>query len=178
MALEDRKDDVIGGVGETVEIDESKLFKRKYHKGRVLSMQEGWVFGGICRRTKRRFVVRVPDRSEETLLPIIQAHIKPGTHIMSDEWKAYYNLDKHGYIHQKINHSKRFVDEFDRNIHTQRIENSWRYLKATYPKNGTSESLRDGYIHEYLYRSIYAENIVDQFFADMRKYYPWKCGGM
>ena len=37
----------IGGLGKTVEIDESKFGKRKYHKGRKVEGQ--WVFGGIER---------------------------------------------------------------------------------------------------------------------------------
>ena len=126
VSLSKRNQDIIGGVGTTVEIDESKLFKRKYNRGRFLSMQEGWAFGGVCRETFKKFVELVPDRSEATLLPIIQRHIKPGTHIMSDEWRAYFNLNKYGYIHDKINHSENFVNPEDPNIHTQRIENAWR----------------------------------------------------
>ena len=92
VSLVNGSDNVIGGVGFTVEIDESKLFKRKYNRGRVLSMQEGWAFGGVCRETKAKFVELVPDRSEETLLPLILKHIKPGTTIMSNKWWAYYTL--------------------------------------------------------------------------------------
>ena len=98
VSLVNGSDNVIGGVGFTVEIDESKLFKRKYNRGRVLSMQEGWAFGGVCRETKAKFAELVPDRSEETLLPLILKYIKPGTTIMSDEWRAYYNLNKYIYI--------------------------------------------------------------------------------
>ena len=38
VSLSERNENVIGGVGLTVEIDESKLFKRKYNIGRMLSM--------------------------------------------------------------------------------------------------------------------------------------------
>ena len=31
----------------------------------------------------------VPNRTASTLLPIIQAHIAPGTTVHSDEWPAY-----------------------------------------------------------------------------------------
>ena len=173
VSLSKRNQDIIGGVGTTVEIDESKLFKRKYNRGRFLSMQEGWAFGGVCRETFKKFVELVPDRSEATLLPIIQRHIKPGTHIMSDEWRAYFNLNKYGYIHDKINHSENFVNPEDPNIHTQRIENAWRYLKQTFPNNGTSEDMRESYLQEYVYRECHKENFINAFFEDMRQIYPW-----
>ena len=129
-------------------------------------MQEGWAFGGVCRETFKKFVELVPDRSEATLLPIIQRHIKPGTHIMSDEWRAYFNLNKYGYIHDKINHSENFVNPEDPNIHTQRIENAWRYLKQTFPSNGTSEALRESYLQEFVYREFHKENFINAFFED------------
>ena len=50
----------LGGLGKTVEIDESKFgAKRKYKRGRVL---EGlWVFGVVDRRTQKVLLFHVPD---------------------------------------------------------------------------------------------------------------------
>jgi hypothetical protein len=70
----------IGGPNTTVEIDESMFVRRKNHVGRVLPQQ--WVFGGICRETKECFMMCVPDRTAATLMPIIQARIRPGTTII------------------------------------------------------------------------------------------------
>lgn len=54
----------------TVEIDESKYFHRKYHRGQ---WREGhWVFGGIERDTGRCFLVEVPDRTAPTLSALIE----------------------------------------------------------------------------------------------------------
>ena len=47
--------------------------------------------------------------TEATLLPIIEKFIEKGTTIISDCWKAYCNLEKHGYKHVTVNHSKEFV---------------------------------------------------------------------
>ena len=58
-----KEDAKIGGPGKTVEIDESKFGKRKYHKGR---RKDGvWVFGGIERDTKYCFwlVLRIEART-------------------------------------------------------------------------------------------------------------------
>ena len=38
-----------------------------------------WVFGGICRETGESFMYAVADRSAATLVPIIQASVRPGT---------------------------------------------------------------------------------------------------
>ncbi|KAK9731651.1 hypothetical protein QE152_g13471 [Popillia japonica] len=109
---------IIGGLNEdltakVVEIDESKFFHRKYHRGQ---WREGhWVFGGIERGSGKCFLVEVADRAAETLLTEIRRFllefrieaftdiilvfeiclfgfprfILPGTIIMSDAWRAY-----------------------------------------------------------------------------------------
>ena len=82
-----------------------------------------WVFGGIDRRTRQCFLVTVEDRSEATLIPIIQKYIKPGTTIMSDCWKAYRKLEQLGYKHGTVNHSVEFVNSATGD-HTQTIEST------------------------------------------------------
>ena len=77
---------LLGGVGRTVEIYESKFGKRKYHRGQRVEGQ--WVFGGYERETGSCFLIPVEDRSSSTLLDIIKEWIKPGTTIISDCWKV------------------------------------------------------------------------------------------
>jgi hypothetical protein len=72
------KDIVIGGLNDdmtskVVEIDESKFFHRKYHRGQWRAGH--WVFGGIERNTKKCFLVEVPDRTAETLSNLIQRYV-------------------------------------------------------------------------------------------------------
>lgn len=45
--------------------------------------------GGISRTTKKVFGVIVPDRSADTLLPIMQQYIHHDSFICSDMWGAY-----------------------------------------------------------------------------------------
>jgi len=68
----------IGGAGVIVEIDETLLVRRKYNRGRQLS--QVWVFGGIERDSKKKFVVPLvgSDRSADTLIPLIKQFILPG----------------------------------------------------------------------------------------------------
>lgn len=122
----------IGGPGHIVEIDETLVSKRKYHKGRFV--KENWLFGGIDRVTNEIFAFLVDDRRADTLLEVIEECILPGTTIISDEWASYKRLhtDKrysNKYNHQTINHSLHFIDPNDKSINTQKIERLWRSIK-------------------------------------------------
>lgn len=118
-----------GGWGIVVEIDESRFGKRKYNKGH--GVEGSWVFGGVELTPDRRcFAVVVPDRSRDTLIPIIQAHIAPGSIIRSDFWKAHDIipfLPGHDCTHEKVNHSVEFVTE--EGVHTNTIEGTWSGIK-------------------------------------------------
>ena len=72
-------------------------------------MEGQWVFGGCKKYNKLRiFMIPVHNRKAKTLIPIIKCWIKPGSIIHSNCWKAYDQLEKIGYTHVKINHSKEF----------------------------------------------------------------------
>ena len=81
------------------------------------------MFGGIERGTTHSFMVVVPDRSADTLLPIIQRYIRPGTVtlIISDayEWRAYCRIPSLGYTHQTVNHSQKLCEPCHRGSHKQ-----------------------------------------------------------
>lgn len=145
---------MIGGPDVIVEIDETLMTKRKYHRGRLIN--ERWVFGGMERRTGGRvgrFAEFVPNRSQATLLAVIKRRIRQGTTIISDGWGAYRHLSQHGYQHQVINHSQNFVDPRNHQVHTQGVENQWRQLKRWLRNKGTN--LGDDvseYIDEWLYK--------------------------
>ena len=140
----------IGGVGNTVEIDETLMVKRKNNQGRVLP--EVWVVGGICRETNECFATVVPDRTAATLQQIIQKNVVVGTTIHTDMWGGYRNINTFGYIHKVVNHSQNFINPVD-GTHTQKIERFWRGLKDIRKKyQGIPESEIDSHIQEYLWR--------------------------
>ena len=89
----DPEQQVVGGPGVKVQINVSKLAKRKYDQGH--SVGDGlWVFGGIDANNNWFTVVMVIK--ESTLLLIIHRYIAPEYHINYDFWKSYSNLGKHG----------------------------------------------------------------------------------
>ena len=163
-----KKSEKIGGEGKVVQIDESKVGKRKYHRGHRVEGQ--WVFGGIEEDSRRCFLVAVEDRSEATLLPIIKDWIEPGTLIVSDCWKSYHNLNKHGYSHQTVNHSKEFVNKDGYN--TNKMEGHWRHMKVSLPVFGTRKDMYSSYLAEFIWRHVNKEkDLFATFLNDVKTLY-------
>ena len=85
-------------------------------------MEGHWVFGGTERITRECFLIEVELRDAATLLPLIQHHIRPGSTIYSDEWKAYSRITATtGMLHETVNHSLHFEDPVT-GAHTQSVE--------------------------------------------------------
>ena len=176
ILISDTKDG-IGGPGHTIEIDESKFGKRKYNKGKKVEGQ--WVFGGIDRDTKDLFLVPCMNnkRDKDTLLPLIYTYIKPGSTVISDCWKAYFELTRNPeYDHLTVNHSIEFVNS-DTGAHTNTIESTWRAVKASLPKYGAQKHLYQSYFLEYCCRKKYLNQEPDKFAAFLKlikRVYPLK----
>jgi transposase len=117
----------IGGPNKTVETDESKLGRRKYHRGYPVKGQ--WVSGGGECESGKTFLVHFPDRTADTLTAVIDAWIEHGPTVISDCWRAYRDLDAQGYTHHTVNHSSGFADQGP-DAHTNTIESTWRHAKA------------------------------------------------
>ena len=68
----------------------------------------------------------VSSRDAATLLPIIQAHVCPGTVIWSDKWAAYRRVSTLPGIagHQTVNHTYHFKDPVT-GVHINTIESYW-----------------------------------------------------
>lgn len=157
----------IGGMDQNgeaiiVEIDETKYFYRKYHRGQ---WREGnWIFGGIERESGRCFLVEVPDQRADTLHACILQHILPGTHIISDGWASYARIGRinHGiYEHSVAVHEHNFVDPNNDNTHTQNVKNMWMQAKRKLTRQfGTSRVLFPQYLHEFVYRNQFRDEDV------------------
>ncbi len=140
----------------TVEIDESKFFRRKANRGRVGPGR--WVFGGIERESGKVFMVEVPNRDRPTLHAAAVQYIRPGTHIMSDGWPSYNGLDAipgQNYVHEVVIHDQNFVNPHDPNIHTQNCENMWMRVKQFIRRRyGVHTQHFEEEIHEWIFRNF------------------------
>ncbi|KAL7870753.1 hypothetical protein SRHO_G00082500 [Serrasalmus rhombeus] len=84
----------VGGRTEFTVIDESHFrHKRKYGRGRAGQTwrRKKWVFGilGVRGQTRRPVLRLVEHRSRRALLPLVRRHVRQGSTIISDEWRAY-----------------------------------------------------------------------------------------
>ena len=172
---------VLGGPGKVVQIDES-LFRHKpkvrrsmvtiklyihtvtrhmyipqNHKGRAPA-SEVWVFGmvDVSQKPGLGYMEIVHTRDAATLLPIIAAHVAPGTEVHSDEWRAYNRVGSlPGISHSTVNHSLHFVDP-STGTHTQNIESYWNRVKYNMKKmKGCHDHQIPSYLDEFMWRERY-----------------------
>jgi transposase-like protein len=97
----------LGGPGRLVEVDEILLKhvhvpdKKQHEAAIVLGMAcEGKVLTGI-----------VSDRKRQTLHANILKYVKPGSTIVTDDWGAYKGLERLGFTHISVNHSRGFFNQ-------------------------------------------------------------------
>jgi len=161
MSTLDDDDCVIGGPGVGVEIDETKLGKRKYHRGHRV---EGvWVLVGVERTPQRRvFLFQVPDRSEATLLPIIAAHVLPGSIILTDRWRGYMNVQERlGLEHRTVNHSVEFLNSVDGTC-TNTVEGYNGLKLKIAPRNRTEDGISE-HLGEFIWRRKNSMDLWESF---------------
>ena len=88
-----------------------------------------WDDGGKTQQTHP--VLKMAEyRSQANLIPIIRQHVRRGSNILSDCWRAYVrSLNRLGYNHQTVNHTNNFVDPHT-GCHTQHIERVLQTIKG------------------------------------------------
>jgi transposase-like protein len=108
-----------------------------------LVQHDKWVFGicwwrGAGKDSESNEVryVSVQRRDADTLLPLIERHVAPGSVVFSDEWAGYRRLQATGLVahHGTVNHQEEYVNRVT-GANTQAIETAWERPKRKILKN-------------------------------------------
>ncbi|XP_014783957.1 uncharacterized protein LOC106879049 [Octopus bimaculoides] len=151
--------DLQTGEPKVVEIDVTKCVKSKRNEKK--HKKEFWIFGGIERGTDKCFLVPIEYQNKEAFEAAIIRWILPGTHIVSDIWAEYLQIDQ---IQQGI-YTHEYVDynePEDIEIHMKNIDRMWlRVKKHCQRKRRTF--LFQSLLTEMMWRSHFKNN--DKFAA-------------
>lgn len=150
--LMEQDGDMLGGKGEAVEIDETYAPSRRHP--RALGRSKKQIIFGAVERTGRASLVHVHSSGARVLLPEIENRIAVGSHIHSDEWQAYKTLDRRGYSHTTVNHSK--LEYVSGTAHTNTIEGFWSQLKRSI--DGSYHAVSPKYLQSYINQFVFMYN--------------------
>jgi transposase-like protein len=157
----------IGGPGVIVEIDETKMGKRKFNRGHRV---EGvWVVCGVERTAEKRyFAISVANRNSDTLKQIIQDYVNPGSLIFTDMWRAYAPAcEDLEFEHHTVNHSLGFKDPIT-GVHTNTVEGFNNGLKTLIrPRNRTRKNI-DSYLLYFIWRKQNKKRIWEGFLKSLQ----------
>jgi transposase-like protein len=141
----------LGGPGIIVQIDETKLGKRKYHRGHRV---EGvWVVCGLEVTTEgRAFCVQVERRDAITLEEVIRNNVAEGSEVWTDGWKAYNEVsEKCNVVHKVVNHSLWFKDPLT-GVCTNGVEGLNSALKSSIIPQHRTEKFASVCLAEFIWK--------------------------
>ena len=109
----------------------------------------------------------VDDISANSLLPLIEQYIAPGTEIHSDMWRVYNGISDIPVIppftHRTVNHSQNVVDPTT-GATTNHVERMWKEVKQKFKQlNGTTASLLPSHLDEFMWRQLRGKTFNDAF---------------
>lgn len=169
---------VIGGPGVIVEVDETKLGKRKYNRGH--RVDGVWVVAGVERTGNRKvFLIAVENRNSQTLTEIIRKYVAPGSVVHTDLWRGYSRLNADtGLEHKTVNHSKQFVNITEEEsidnwvlvdkIHTNYIEGTNAAIKRQIPIRSRVHRGIEDHLLEFVWRRKNAAHLWTSFIEALR----------
>ena len=109
-----------------------------------------WVVGGVSRLTRQCLMLRVENRSERTLVPLVERHTGAESLIFTDEWGGYIGLMNHW----TVCHEREFVNPMARFVHTNTQEGIWAHLKPLgwHTYRGFPRATLPSYLAEFMFR--------------------------
>ncbi|KCZ76047.1 hypothetical protein H311_02963 [Anncaliia algerae PRA109] len=145
---------VLGGYNKFVEIDEIMMnFKHKSHIGRSANNKTAAIYLiGYDNKITKCYAEVIKDKNIETILPIINRVVIPGSFIFTDEHKSYQNLNKQGFLHGTVCHKYEFLNK-ETGANTQAVESFNNYLKYWIKfKKGVETHRRSDFLVEFTWK--------------------------
>ncbi|KAI1702388.1 ISXO2-like transposase domain-containing protein [Ditylenchus destructor] len=134
---------IIGGKGMIVEVDVKEFGEKKQ-----------LVLGAVCRQTKEKWMVVVPNSDSDTLAPIIKKKVHQESIIVTGQLLNDIRLKPHFKDHFPIRRKDNIANSDDPiDVHTQTIESAWDSLEAARKaRQGTPQMQWPSYVAEWLWR--------------------------
>jgi transposase len=148
-------DDPLGGVGETVEIDETIIGGSVSGKGNGY-MGNKTVVVGMLERGGELITRITTSRTKHHMHAMIQSRVLPGTTINTDEMGGYKDIAHKGYRHVTVNHNKgQYATAGGAGVNA--LEGFWAQLKRGI--NGTHIHVSSKHLPKYLGEFEYRHNM-------------------
>lgn len=141
-----RENEMLGGEGAIVEIDDSNFGKRKCGR----KVEGTWVFGGVERGTNKCFFEVVSERSSTILLDVIRKYVLPGSIILSNCWNSYDCMENKEFVQLAANKTYQFKEP-EGGEHINSIEGTWSAIKRKL-KTNYRQGHFDSHLFEYMWR--------------------------
>jgi hypothetical protein len=142
------------------EVDE--CFIRRVYDPATNLIGDVWIQGVYERATQQLLLQRVPDRSANSLLPVIFQRIPVGSWVYTDEYVVYRQLDIGftTYVHMGVNHSRAeyartetLTDGTLVNVHINTLEGMFRVVRSRLAYRARRNTHRvDLILSEYMFR--------------------------
>jgi len=144
-AMVDQTPEPMGGNGETIEVDETYIGRRKGAKVRKGGAHKNTVLTLVSRDGSARSF-HVDGTSAAELLPYVYKNILRNTNIMTDEAHPYKRLGETFASHQSVNHG---AEEYVRGaVYTNTVEGFFSIFKRG--MKGVYQHCSEKHLHRYL----------------------------
>ncbi len=132
-------------LSDVVEVDETYIGGFGHGKqGRSLDKKTPVI--GLIQRKGDAIAKVVRNVKFSSVIPLIRKNVKPGSTVMTDEFRIYNPIEKMGYEHHKIKHSEgQYVKG---KVYTNTVEGFWSQLKRSL--SGTYHAVSPKYLQHYV----------------------------
>jgi transposase len=121
---------------------------------RAIGRSKKQIIFGAVERNGRVSASHVKSAGVRVLMPIIESGVDAKAMIYSDEARVYKTLQKRGYSHTTVNHSK--LEYVRGTAHTNTIEGFWSQLKRSI--DGTYHAVSPKYLQSYVNQFVFQYN--------------------